>query len=293
MSHQSPGVFLITCETAQTTCLAKHKQMSIIVQSCCKWKATERESTLRSTTRARVYHACPSTPQRAPHRVPRTDSDGLNRPVGLLAAAYNNEPLPDMPEASSSGRTTTKPWQPASQQRPSAFDRYGTFPDIRDEDEDDHIETALTTKQYARTGSNRSLGSGASGEAALDPDYDIVPMYVVPLFKHQMVVVPVPKPGPGGAQGPDWMKSVVNTGQAMQKRAAETWDSLKNSDPDSIKNKVYRYAQNDRRIRTCDLLVTNVGVLIGAALHSAHSVFLCETLAVHNPYTHHRLLHAP
>lgn len=148
-----------------------------------------------------------------------------------------------MPQPSSSGRATTKPWQPAAQQRPSAFDRYGTFPDIRDdEDNDDHIETALTTtnKEYARAGSSRSLGSGASGEAALDPDYDIIPMYVVPLFKHQMVVIPVPKPGPGGAQGPEWMKSVVNTGQAMQKKAAETWDSLKNSDPDSIKNKVYR-----------------------------------------------------
>lgn len=171
----------------------------------------------------------------------------MGRPVGLLAAAYHNEPLPDMPEPSLSGRTTTKPWQPASKQRPSAstFDRYGTFPDICDEEEeeDDHIDTALTTKQYARAGSSRSLGSGASGEPALDPDYDIVPMYVVPLFKHQMVVIPVPKPGPGGPQGPEWMQSVVNTGQAMQKKAAETWDSLKNSEPDSIKNKVYRCAR--------------------------------------------------
>lgn len=172
------------------------------------------------------------------HQSCHTDSDGVNRPVGLLAAAYHNEPLPDMP--SSSGRSTTKPWQPASQQRPSAFDRYGTFPDIQDDDEDDHIETALTTRQYARADSNVQLDSGVSNEAAIDPDYDIVPMYVVPLFKHQMVVIPVPKPGPGGHQGPEWMKSVVTTGQAMQKKAAETWDSLKNSDPDSIKNKVYR-----------------------------------------------------
>ncbi len=155
--------------------------------------------------------------------------------------------MPDMP--STSERATTKPWQPATRQRPpaSTFDRYGTFPDIGgddgdDDDNDDH-NTTLTSRQYHRAGSNRSLGSGNSGSDALplDPDYDIVPMYVVPLFKHQLVVIPVPKPGPGGKQGPDWMNKVVATGQTVQKKAAETWDNMKNSDPDSIKNKVYRY----------------------------------------------------
>lgn len=183
--------------------------------------------------------------------------------------------MPDMPSASE--RATTKPWQPAGRQRPppTSFDRYGTFPDIGgDDDDDEHdVNSTLTTRQYHRANSNRSLGSGTSGgDAPLDPDYDIVPMYVVPLFKHQLVVIPAPKPGPGGKQGPEWMSRVVTTGQAVQKKAAETWDSLKNSDPDSLKSKVYRYE-----------LMEEVGRCVCVCVWCVHGW-------LRHPFTHHNVL---
>lgn len=144
----------------------------------------------------------------------------------------------------------------------SAFDRFETFPalpgsgdqDASDSENDDyslageHRQSSLIASSSRPNsgsvgGRARAWAEGSENGLGWDADYETVPIYVVPLFgADSMVVVPAPKRAPPKEQH-DLVRGIVSQGKKVQKKVAGAWDSLKDSDPDSLKGKVYRTGQ--------------------------------------------------
>lgn len=192
-----------------------------------------------------------------PGRTPSSASE--DGPVGLLAAAYHDQEYErdDQHASTSSGsqqQVRNLGFDPDSggsqrQQRgarqggfQSAFDKYDTFPSLVDDDDDEAQQDGGGRGWGGAPGSDQPSSSGQDA-TEWDEDYEIVPVYVVPLFHNSMVVVPAPKRAPP-KEHPEWVRGVVQKGQKMRNSVSTAWDSLRNSEPESIKNKIYRAGQS-------------------------------------------------